>query len=85
MKKILIAFVVVFAFLQSSGLFAQDLMKSQDLSTCSYCVPFVSLCALSRFIFVGENFTVIFGFENSFVIYFYSSVSNGIILTELNF
>ncbi|OAZ03124.1 SLBB domain-containing protein [Flavobacterium succinicans] len=33
MKKILIAFVVVFAFLQSSGLFAQDLMKSQDLST----------------------------------------------------
>lgn len=33
MKKILIAFVVVFAFLHSSGLFAQDLMKSQDLST----------------------------------------------------
>lgn len=33
MKKIVIAFVVVLAFLQSSGLFAQDLMKSQDLST----------------------------------------------------
>jgi protein involved in polysaccharide export with SLBB domain len=33
MKKIVIAFVVVFAFLQSSVLLAQDLLKSQDLST----------------------------------------------------
>lgn len=33
MKKIIIAFVVVLAFLQPSLLLAQDLLKSQDLST----------------------------------------------------
>ncbi|CAM2785417.1 protein involved in polysaccharide export, contains SLBB domain of the beta-grasp fold [Flavobacterium succinicans] len=33
MKKIVIAFVVVLAFLQSSVVLAQDLLKSQDLST----------------------------------------------------
>nr|WP_315152553.1 SLBB domain-containing protein [uncultured Flavobacterium sp.] len=33
MKKIIIAFVVVLAFLQPSVLLAQDLLKSQDLST----------------------------------------------------